>query len=415
MHLFRYVHGQLHCEGVSLDALAARHGTPLYVYSAGTIDRHYRVFDRAFSGRPHLVCYSVKANSNLAVLARLSRLGSGFDVGSGGELYRVLAAGGDPTRAVFSGVGKTDEDLGYALAHGILLFNVESEGELEAISRVAKRQRRRARIAVRVNPDVDPKTHPYIATGLRTSKFGIPIERAGEVYARARALPNLDPIGVDCHIGSQLVEVAPFVDALVRVRALVEELRGAGFPIEFLDLGGGLGIPYDDEAPPAPRAYGAAVKRALGKLDVTLLLEPGRVIVGNAGVLVTRVLYRKQGAEKEFVIVDAGMNDLLRPSLYGSHHDLVPVERARGRRTVKADVVGPVCESGDFLARDREVADVAPGDLVAVMSAGAYGFAMASNYNSRPRPAELLVDGSRVLLARRRETWADLARGERPG
>jgi diaminopimelate decarboxylase len=415
MHLFRYAGGQLHCEGLPLADLAVRYGTPLYVYSAATLDRHFGVFDRAFEGRRHLVCYSVKACSNLSVLRRLGRLGSGFDVVSGGELYRVLHAAGDPRTVVFSGVGKSDEELAYALKSGILLFNVESEGELEAISRVAKRLRRRARIAVRVNPDVDPKTHPYVATGLRTSKFGIPMERAAAVYARARELPGVEAVGVDCHIGSQLVEVAPFVDALGRVKRLVEGLRADGFPIEYLDLGGGLGIPYDDEAPPPPRSYGAAVRRALGRLDVTLLLEPGRVIVGNAGVLVTRVLYRKPGVGKEFVIVDAGMNDLVRPALYGAHHAILPVERSRGRRTIRADVVGPVCESGDFLAKDRDVADVGPGDLLAVMSAGAYGFAMASNYNSRPRPAEVLVDGGRALLARRRETYADLVHGERAG
>jgi diaminopimelate decarboxylase len=412
MHHFRYKNGELYCEDVPLEKLAEEHGTPLYVYSHATLVRHWRAVDRAFAGQPHLVCYSVKANSNLSLLRTFAELGSGFDIVSAGELFRVIKAGGDPAKVVFSGVGKTEEEIDAALKAGILLFNVETEGELERISRVAKRRRKTARITVRVNPDVDPRTHPYIATGLRDSKFGIPRRRARAVYARAAELPNLQVAGIDCHIGSQLTEVRPFLDALERLRVLIAELRSDGHHIEYLDIGGGLGITYDEEAPPHPSAYGSEIKRALAGLDVRLVLEPGRVIVGNAGVLLTRVIDRKSGDAKKFMIVDAAMNDLIRPSLYDAFHDLWPVSRGRGRKKAKVDVVGPVCESGDFLAKDREVADLAPGDLLAVMSAGAYGFVMSSNYNSRPRAAEVLVDGRRVIVARRREKLSDLIRGE---
>ncbi len=415
MNHFQYRGGELCCEEVPLEAIADLHGTPIYVYSKATLTRHYKAFDAAFKGQPHLVCYSVKACSNLAVLSTLAKLGSGFDIVSGGELFRVLKAGADPKKVVYSGVGKRDDEIAFALKSKILLFNVESDGELERIDAVAKRLKAKARVTVRVNPDVDPKTHPYISTGLEVSKFGIPMKRAKELYALAAKLPRIEVAGVDCHIGSQLTEVRPFLDALERVKKLVVELRSDGHRIEYLDLGGGLGITYADEAPPHPRDYGAELKKALAGLGVTLVLEPGRVIVGNAGALVTRVLYRKKGAKKEFVVVDAAMNDLLRPSFYEAFHAIQPARKARAKKTVKADVVGPICESGDFLAKDRVVADVQPGDVLAVMSAGAYGFAMSSNYNSRPRAAEVLVDGSKVLVARRRETLADLVRGEDAG
>ncbi len=405
--------GELHAEEIPLRALAARYGTPLYVYSKATLRRHLAAFDEGFTGQPHLVCYAVKANSNLSVLRTLAQGGAGFDIVSGGELFRALKAGGDPAKIVYSGVGKTDEELDYAIRSRILLFNVESDGELERIEAAAKRRKRRARISIRVNPDVDPKTHPYIATGLASSKFGVPMARARAMYAQAAKLPNLEIAGVDCHIGSQLTQVQPFLDALDRVTVLVRELRARGHSIRYLDIGGGLGITYSDEAPPHPRDYGTQLRSRLEGLDVTLILEPGRVIVGNAGVLVTKVLYVKRGAKKRFVVVDAGMNDLIRPSFYDAFHSIEPVRPVKGRGSRKVDVVGPVCESGDFLAKDRTLAEVEPGELLCVRSAGAYGFAMSSNYNSRPRAAELLVDGAKVTLARRRETLADLVRGER--
>jgi diaminopimelate decarboxylase len=396
-----------------MEELAARHGTPLYVYSAATLTRHWKVLDRSLAGLRRLVCYAVKANSNLAVLGLFARLGSGFDIVSGGELYRVLRAGGDPRKVVFSGVGKTDEEIAFALEAGVRVLNVESAPELARVSVVARRLGRRAPIALRVNPDVDPRTHPYISTGLRESKFGVSVEDAHRLYALAARDPALAVKGVACHIGSQITTVRPFLDAIARVLALVRELERQGVPMGHVDVGGGLGITYSDEAPPHPDAYGAAVRRALARFRGEVLLEPGRVLVGNAGVLATRVLYVKRSGRKTFVVVDAAMNDLVRPSYYGAHHEIEPAGAARpGAREIVCDVVGPVCESSDFLARRRRMPEPRPGDLLVVRSAGAYGFAMSSNYNTRPRAAELLVAGKRVHLARRRETWADLVRGE---
>jgi diaminopimelate decarboxylase len=411
MHHFHLREGELCAEDVRLREIAARFGTPCYVYSLATLRRHYRVFDAAFAAIPHLVCFSVKANSNLAVLRIFAREGSGFDIVSGGELVRVLKAGGDPAKIVFSGVGKTRDEIRAALRAGILLFNVESPAELDVINATAAELRMKARVALRVNPDVDPKTHPYIATGLKQSKFGIHIQRSLEDYRRARSLEHIEVIGVDCHIGSQLTTVPPFVDALERIRDLFDRLQHEHFAIRYVDMGGGLGITYNDEQPPDPKEYAAALTEGLRGIDATLLLEPGRVIVGNAGILLTRVLYLKSTDEKNFVVVDAGMNDLIRPSLYGSYQTIRPVHRRDGA-TFTADVVGPVCESGDFLAKDRELPALEAGDLLAVMSAGAYGFVMASNYNTRPRPAEILVDGSKCYVIRERETVDDLVRGE---
>ena len=411
MHHFQHRNGELHAEGVPLREIATRVGTPCYVYSLATLRRHYEVFDEAFASLPHLVCFSVKANSNLAVLRTFARQGSGFDIVSGGELFRVLRAGGDPSKVVFSGVGKTRDEIVAALRAGILMFNVESPGELDTINSAAGAVGVKARVALRVNPDVDPKTHPYISTGMKKSKFGIHIQRSIEDYRRTRQLPHIEVVGVDCHIGSQLTTVPPFVDALARIRNLVERLHQEQFDVRYLDMGGGLGITYNDEQPPEPREYAAALREGLRGLEATLLLEPGRVIVGNAGILLTRVLYLKGTDEKNFVVVDGGMNDLIRPALYGSYQGIQPIMPRDGAKLI-ADVVGPVCESGDFFAKDREIAPVAPGDLLAVMSAGAYGFVMASNYNTRPRPPEVMVDGDTFFVVRERETLDDLIRGE---
>jgi diaminopimelate decarboxylase len=416
MHHFDYRGDELFCEDVPLAAIAREVGTPTYVYSHATLARHFRVFDSAFAAHDHLVCFSVKANSNLAVLRSLFALGAGADIVSGGELFRALRAGCDPQKIVFSGVGKKPEEIEVALESGILCFNVESEGELHVIEEVAARLGARAPIALRVNPDVDAETHPYISTGLKKNKFGISVAAARRAYAVARGLPHLWVRGIDCHIGSQLTKTSPFRDAIARVAALAHEIANDGVKLELLDVGGGLGIPYqeDGEEPPTPADYAAAVAEAVAPfadLGLKLVCEPGRVIVGNAGVLLTRVLYVKQGEAKSFTIVDAAFNDLLRPAFYGSFHGIRPVARRDGESVV-TDVVGPICETGDFLARDREMRRAAPGDLLAVMSAGAYGFTMASNYNSRPRAAEVLVRGDRWATVRRREELEDLVRGE---
>ncbi len=413
MNHFHPKRGALHAEGVPLAALAAEHGTPLYVYSSATLTRHWKVLRRSLAGLDATVCYAVKANSNLAVLSLFARLGSGFDIVSGGELYRVLKAGGDPRTVVFSGVGKRDDELAFALDAGVGTLNVESGPELVRVAAVARRLKVRAPIALRVNPDVDPKTHPYIATGLRESKFGVSVDEARRLYRLAVQDPHLDVRGVACHIGSQITTVRPFVDAVVRVRRLAEELGRAGIHLRHLDVGGGLGVTYKDESPPTPEQYGAAIKSALKGWKGEVHLEPGRVLVGNAGVLVTRVLYVKETSAKTFVVVDAAMNDLVRPAFYDAWHDIEPVVApGKGTRRVACDVVGPVCESSDFLARDRRLPPAAEGDLLCVRTAGAYGFTMSSNYNSRPRAAEVLVDGTKVLLARARETYPDLVRGE---
>jgi diaminopimelate decarboxylase len=411
MHHFHYQDDQLCCESIPLREIAEAVGTPCYVYSYATLHQHFTVFDRSFADVSHLICFSVKSNSNIAILNRIGLLGGGVDIVSGGELYRALKAGIPANRIVYSGVGKTVDEIDYALSNAILMFNIESTEELEAIAARARSLGRKAPIALRVNPDVDPRTHPYISTGMKKNKFGIDIENAIKAYERARELECIEILGVDCHIGSQLTEIAPFVDTLRRLRALIERLDGIGIPVRYLDLGGGLGIVYDQEAPPHPREYAQAMLKELNGLSCTLIFEPGRVIVGNAGVLLSKVLYTKKTAIKNFIIVDAGMNDLIRPSFYGSYHHIQSVARPGGE-TRLVDVVGPICESGDFLARDRELPLVKPGDYLAVMSAGAYSFSMGSNYNSRPRPPEVLVDGDRYFIIRRRETWDDLVRGE---
>lgn len=412
MNPFGYRNGRLHAEGVDLADLARETGTPCYVYSRAAIEERWRAFDDAFAGRDHLVCYAVKANSSLGVLDALARLGSGFDIVSGGELERVLAAGGDPGRTVFSGVGKTPEEMRRALDVGVACFNVESEPELEALNEVAGSLGRRAPVSLRVNPDVDPATHPYIATGLKESKFGIDIDRARAVYRRARDLEHIVVKGVASHIGSQLTELSPFVLALERVMDLVGDLMDDGFELEHLDLGGGLGIRYDDENPPEPVDYALALLDRLQGFGtryqrLKLVIEPGRAIVGNAGLLLTRVLYLKHTADRSFAIVDAAMNDLLRPALYDAWHDIAPLELHEGRERRVYDVVGPVCESGDFLGHARELA-IAPDDLLVVASAGAYGAVMGSNYNTRARPPEVVVDGDRYHVVRRRERVSDL-------
>lgn len=418
MHHFHYRSGELHAEDVPLRLIADEVGTPTYVYSKATLVRHFRVMTEALAGADSLVCYAVKANGNLAVLQLLASLGSGFDIVSVGELRRVLLAGGDPAKIVFSGVGKRDDEIAAALQcrrtdgeTGILCLNVESAEELARIERVAAGLGVRAPISIRVNPDVDAKTHKYIATGLQTSKFGVAMDQAPELYRFAAQSAHLRVVGVDSHIGSQILELAPLVEAVEKVLALVLRLREQGIAIEHLDIGGGLGIAYRDEKPAAPQELGAVVTAMARAHGLRLLCEPGRVIAGNAGVLLSRVLGQKDNGDKHFVIVDAGMNDLLRPALYDAWHTIQPVLTA-GRPERKVDVVGPVCESGDFLAQDRMLEDVAAGDLLAVMGAGAYGMSMASTYNSRPRAAEVLVDGAHFHVVREREAEADLWRGE---
>lgn len=412
MHAFRYFDGILHGEEVPLTRVAEAVGTPVYVYSRRTLRDHYRRLDQAFAEVPHLICYSVKANSNLGVLSVLAGEGAGADIVSGGELYRALKAGIPPRKIVFAGIGKTVEEMAYALRSGILMFNVESEDELLLLDRVAGEMGRKADIALRVNPDVDPGTHPYIATGMKEAKFGIDMEEALAVYERAASLENVRVVGVHQHIGSQITEVGPFRDSLERTGELVGSLRGRGLDIRYINIGGGFGIPYDEEEVPYPVDYARALAPLLKERGCTVILETGRLIVGNAGVLLTRVLYRKKSGNKRFLVVDAAMNDLIRPSLYGSFHRILPVvENDREEETV--DVVGPVCESGDFLARDRSMPRAEPGELLAVMSAGAYGFVMSSNYNSRRRAAEVMVDGGDFLVVRERESLDDLVRGER--
>ncbi|MGH7380436.1 MAG: diaminopimelate decarboxylase [Candidatus Methylomirabilales bacterium] len=412
MHHFQYRDDVLHCEEVPIPTISREVGTPFYCYSHATLTRHFRVFDEAFAPIPHLICFALKANSNLSILKLFGGMGGGADVVSGGELFRALRAGIPPDRIVYAGVGKSREEIAYALKSDILMFNVESSQELQVISDVASNMGVEARVALRINPDVDPRTHPYISTGLRKSKFGIDISQAVEAYELARELSRVRVVGIHQHIGSQITEVGPFVDALAKIAELTRELRALELDIRYLDVGGGLGITYKDEEPPALGVFAEALIGVVKDLNCTIVLEPGRVIVGNAGILVTRVLYTKRTATKDFVVVDAGMNDLIRPSLYGSYHAIIPVHRVEGTPTLTADVVGPICESGDFLAKDRELPAVKPGDLLAVMSAGAYGFTMASNYNARPRLPEVLGKGNRYLVIRRRETYEDLIRGE---
>jgi diaminopimelate decarboxylase len=411
MDAFTYRDGELYAENVPLNAIAQDYGTPTYVYSRAHLEQQFLSYQQALAGRDHLICYAVKANSNIAVLNVLARLGAGFDIVSIGELERVLAAGGDPAKIVFSGVAKTPAEMQRALAAGIHCFNVESAAELETLAEVAARMGQCARISIRVNPDVDANTHPYISTGLKENKFGIDIEQAPAVYRRAKELSAIEIIGVDCHIGSQLTEVTPFLDALDRVLQLVDQLAQDGITVSHLDLGGGLGVRYSDEQPPAPSEYVAAVLERLGNRPLILAFEPGRSIVANAGVLLTRVEYLKCNPHKNFAIIDAAMNDMIRPALYQAWLNIDPVQPRKEGKTLTYDLVGPVCETGDFLGKDRELI-LQTGDLLAVASSGAYGFTMSSNYNSRTRAAEVMVDGDTVHLIRARETIADLMRGE---
>ena len=413
MNPFRYQQGRLYCDATPLDRIADAVGTPTYVYSASAITEVYQAYDRALSSLPHLVCYAVKANMNLAVLGLLARLGAGADVVSGGELYRALRAGFEPRRIVFAGVGKTREEIREGLKADVLAFNVESAAELQAVDEVARAEGAQARVAFRVNPDIDPETHPYISTGLKTSKFGVPYREARELYRRAAGLGGIEVVGVHMHIGSQLTKVTPVADSLLRLADLVEGLRADGIGLTYVDVGGGVGIRYHDETPPAPGEYVATLEPLLRRLQLTVLLEPGRSVVGNAGALLTRVIYRKSTDDKRFVIVDAAMNDLIRPALYNAHHEIQPVgEPAPGAASEVVDVVGPVCESGDFLAKGRALPPVEEGALLAVLSAGAYGFAMSSNYNARSRAAEVMVHGDEFQVVRRRETYEDQVAGE---
>ncbi len=412
MHQFIYQGKELYCEGVPIRKIADEVGTPFYLYSLTTLQNHYRTYDSAFAEIPHLISYAVKANSNLAILRLIAKEGGGADIVSGGELYRALAAGIEPQKIVFAGVGKTAEEIRYALKTDILMFNVESSQELLLIDSIAQELKLKARVALRVNPDIDPKTHPYISTGLKKNKFGIGIDRALLEYQQAATLDHIEIVGVHKHIGSQLTEVQPYVDALKRVLSLIEELKQTGINIQYINVGGGLGITYDTEEPPHPTDLAQALTPLVKDLKCKLILEPGRVIVGNAGVLITKVLYTKESEDKRFVIVDAGMNDLIRPSLYGAYHRIQHVFQNQ-RKKVTVDVVGPICESADFFAKDRELEECQPGDLLAVMSAGAYGFSMASNYNSRPLVAEVMVKGNQYAVIREREDYRDLIKGEK--
>jgi diaminopimelate decarboxylase len=412
MDYFNYQNRELFAEDVAVKTIAEHFGTPCYVYSRATLERHWRAFDQAFGAHPHLICYAVKANSNIAILNLLARLGSGFDIVSVGELERVIVAGGDAQKTVFSGVGKREDEILTALQYGIRCFNVEACGELDRINSLAAKTGRVAPVSFRVNPDVDAQTHPYISTGLKENKFGIGVEQALQEYRRAAAMPNIEVIGIDCHIGSQLTQTAPFLDALERVLNLVDTLANEGITLRHFDLGGGLGIRYNDEQPPQPGEYIRAILDKLGGRNVEVVLEPGRAIAGNAGILVTRVEYLKVTAEKHFAIVDAAMNDLIRPALYGAWQKIIPLKQDNAGGETYWDIVGPVCETGDFLGKQRAL-KLSAGDLLAVRSSGAYGFTMSSNYNSRPRAAEVLVDGSQLHLIRARESLAQLWAGER--
>lgn len=411
MDHFNYKADSLYCEDVAISELAETYGTPLYVYSRATLERHWHAFDQALAGRDHLVCYAVKANSSLAVLNVLARLGSGFDIVSGGELQRVLLAGGKPNKIVFSGVGKLPQEIELALDHDIHCFNVESEQELDHLNQIAGQKSKMARVSFRINPDIDAKTHPYISTGLKENKFGIDIRDAVRVYSKANELPHIEVIGVDCHIGSQLIELSPFVDALQRLLDLISCLNQQGMHIRHLDLGGGLGIRYRDETPPLPSEWSSALREQLGAFDGTIVIEPGRAIAGNAGILVSRVNYTKHSADKNFAVVDAAMNDLIRPALYDAWLEIIRVEQHSDEPERTYNIVGAICETADFLGKDRSIS-LAPDDLIAVRSSGAYGFSMSSNYNTRNRAAEVMVDGDQHYCIREREVFDDLVRGE---
>ena len=410
MHHFSYKNGVLHAEDVNLKTLAEEVGTPFYCYSTATLERHFQVLNEAFKDTDHLICYAMKANSNQAVIKTMAKLGAGMDVVSEGELRRALAAGVPARKIVFSGVGKTAKEMALALREGIACFNVESEPELELLSEVALRVGQRAAVSIRVNPDVDAKTHAKITTGKADNKFGISYIKAPEVYARAAALPNIDVVGVDMHIGSQITELAPFEQAFKLMAELVTSLKGQGHNIRHLDLGGGLGVPYrgTNDVPPHPDEYAAMVKRTLGHLGLKYMMEPGRLIVGNAGIMVTRVIYKKENEGKHFIIQDGAMNDLIRPTLYDAYHEILAVDEARNEKAIEADVVGPVCETGDYLAKGRRLADVGPGDLLAVMTAGAYGAVQSGTYNTRPLIAEVLVKGDQWAIVRARQTYEEL-------
>lgn len=411
MDSFEYRNGRLFCEEVDLETLATTHGTPAYVYSRDAIERAYLAYANALQGRNALICYAVKANSNIALLNLLARMGAGFDIVSVGELERVLRAGGDPGKTVFSGVGKQADEIRRALDVGIFCFNIESDAELDRVNAVALEAGKVARVSFRVNPDVDAGTHPYISTGLKENKFGIGIDQAVDVYRRAAALPGVEVVGMDCHIGSQLTEISPFLDALDRLLQLIERLEAEGIHILHLDLGGGLGVCYTDETPPAPEVFIAAMLERLGDRPLQLIFEPGRSIVANAGVLLTQVEFLKQTGEKNFAIIDAAMNDLIRPALYSAYQEIIPLTLRDQGEEKRWDLVGPICETGDFLGKDRAL-NLEAGDRLAVCSAGAYGFVMASNYNSRPRPVELMVDDNQIFVIRERETVSDLMQGE---
>lgn len=411
MDHFEYKNGELYCEDVAISVLAEQYGTPLFVYSRATLERHWHAFDSALAGHDHLVCYAVKANSNIAVLNLLARLGSGFDIVSSGELQRVLKAGGEPSRIVFSGVGKLADEIEAALEANILCFNVESEAELDRINQIAGQMNKVARVSFRVNPDVDAKTHPYISTGLKENKFGVAFAQAEQVYLKASALTHIEIIGMDCHIGSQLTELSPYIDALDRLLALIERLHAQGIGISHLDLGGGLGIRYRDEEPPLPADWAGALQERLQSFDGTIVIEPGRAIAGNAGILVSRVNYLKHGSDKNFAVIDAAMNDLIRPSLYGAWQEIIRVQQAGTAAEKLYDVVGAICESSDFLGKDRSLS-LEQNDLLAIRSSGAYAFGMASNYNTRTRAAEVMVDGDQHHCIREREQFTDLIRGE---
>jgi len=411
MDYFEYRNGELFCEDVPVSAVAKKVGTPFYLYSYGTFERHFRVFDGAFDGMPHLVCYSLKANPNGALVRTIAKLGGGADIVSGGELYRALQGGIPADRVVYSGVGKSAEELRYAIDAGIRMINIESEGEFLALKKLSRKMKRRVPVSIRVNPEIDPKTHPYITTGLKKNKFGVLWGEASRLYREIAAEEYLPPVGISSHIGSQILELGPFIEAVTSLKSMILELKGQGIAVEMLDIGGGLGITYKDELPPRPEEYARVIRENLGDMGLKLILEPGRVIVGNSGIFVARMLYVKRTAGKTFYIVDGAMNDLVRPSLYNAYHEVLPVEENKGKTSV-VDLVGPICESGDFLAKDRELADLKEGSLVAIKGTGAYGFSMSSNYNSRRRAAEVLVKGGDFFVVRKRETLKDLTRGE---
>ncbi|HPN98166.1 MAG TPA: diaminopimelate decarboxylase [Syntrophorhabdaceae bacterium] len=412
MNYFDYKNGALYCEEVPVENIVRATGSPVYIYSYRTIERHYKVFDNAFKGVPHIICYSCKANSNIAILRAIGRLGGGVDIVSGGELYRSSAAYIPNDKIVFSGVGKTEEEIVAAIRSNILMINVESEEELSTIARIASKMKKHVPLSIRVNPEIDPKTHPYITTGLKKNKFGVMREDAMKLYDRIKAHKYLMPVGISSHIGSQILELGPFKEAVCSLREMVKQLKEKGITLKFIDIGGGLGITYKDELPPHPDDYARIIEEELKGTELTLILEPGRVIVGNSGIFVTKLLYIKKVPGKTFYIVDGAMNDLVRPSLYGAFHEIVPV-RYNDAKKINVDVVGPVCESGDFLAKDRDMPLVESGELLAVLSAGAYGFSMSSNYNSRRRVAEVLVRDAEFNVIKSRETLKDLIKGEK--